>query len=168
MSQTKTKQRWSKILAALTLEEKCALLSGAETFKTRAMPRHGIPALWLSDGPHGVRKQAGESDHLGLNPSEPATCFPTAAAVANSWDPALGEAIGQALGEEAAAQGVGVLLGPGLNIQRNVFFGGPLAFRQDGGGLYPGHSVPGDRGLSQAFRRQQPGNPADGLRFGSG
>ena len=123
MSQTKTKQRWSKILAALTLEEKCALLSGAETFKTRAMPRHGIPALWLSDGPHGVRKQAGESDHLGLNPSEPATCFPTAAAVANSWDPALGEAIGQALGEEAAAQGVGVLLGPGLNIQRNPLCG---------------------------------------------
>ena len=115
--------RLGGLIAALSLEEKCALLSGAETFKTRAMPRHGIPALWLSDGPHGVRKQAGESDHLGLNPSEPATCFPTAAAVANSWDPALGQAIGAALGEEAAAQGVGVLLGPGLNIQRNPLCG---------------------------------------------
>ena len=115
--------RHGGLIAALSLEEKCALLSGAETFKTRAMPRHGIPALWLSDGPHGVRKQAGESDHLGLNPSEPATCFPTAAAVANSWDPALGQAIGAALGEEAAAQGVGVLLGPGLNIQRNPLCG---------------------------------------------
>ena len=123
MSQAQAKQKIGEIMAGLSLEEKCALLSGADTFKTRAMPRHGIPALWLSDGPHGVRKQAGPSDHLGLNPSEPATCFPTAAAVANSWDPALGQAIGTALGEEAAAQGVGVLLGPGLNIQRNPLCG---------------------------------------------
>ena len=123
MSQAQAKQKIGESMAGLSLEEKCALLSGADTFKTRAMPRHGIPALWLSDGPHGVRKQAGPSDHLGLNPSEPATCFPTAAAVANSWDPALGQAIGTALGEEAAAQGVGVLLGPGLNIQRNPLCG---------------------------------------------
>ena len=78
------------------------------------MPEHGIPQIWLSDGPHGLRKQAGESDHLGLNPSVPATCFPTASAVANSWDAALGEEIGAALGEEAAAQEVSVVLGPGL------------------------------------------------------
>ena len=123
MSQAQAKQKIGESMAGLSLEEKCALLSGADTFKTRAMPRHGIPALWLSDGPHGVRKQAGPSDHLGLNPSEPATCFPTAAAVANSWDPALGQAIGTALGKEAAAQGVGVLLGPGLNIQRNPLCG---------------------------------------------
>ena len=107
----------------LTLEEKCALLSGAETFKTRGMPKHGIPQIWLSDGPHGLRKQAGESDHLGLNPSVPATCFPTASAVANSWDAALGEEIGAALGEEAAAQEVSVLLGPGLNMKRNPLCG---------------------------------------------
>ena len=107
----------------LTLEEKCALLSGAETFKTRGMPQHGIPQIWLSDGPHGLRKQAGESDHLGLNPSVPATCFPTASAVANSWDAALGEEIGAALGEEAAAQEVSVLLGPGLNMKRNPLCG---------------------------------------------
>ena len=116
-------QNTELLLKKLTLEEKCALLSGAETFKTRGMPKHGIPQIWLSDGPHGLRKQAGESDHLGLNPSVPATCFPTASAVANSWDAALGEEIGAALGEEAAAQEVSVLLGPGLNMKRNPLCG---------------------------------------------
>ena len=116
-------QNTELLLKKLTLEEKCALLSGAETFKTRGMPEHGIPQIWLSDGPHGLRKQAGESDHLGLNPSVPATCFPTASAVANSWDTALGEEIGAALGEEAAAQEVSVLLGPGLNMKRNPLCG---------------------------------------------
>ena len=116
-------QNTELLLKELTLEEKCALLSGAETFKTRGMPEHGIPQIWLSDGPHGLRKQAGESDHLGLNPSVPATCFPTAATVACSWDPALGEQIGQAMGEEAAAQEVAVLLGPGLNTKRSPLCG---------------------------------------------
>ena len=116
-------QNTELLLKELTLEEKCALLSGAETFKTRGMPKHGIPQIWLSDGPHGLRKQAGESDHLGLNPSVPATCFPTASAVANSWDAALGEKIGAALGEEAAAQEVSVVLGPGLNMKRNPLCG---------------------------------------------
>ena len=116
-------QNTELLLKELTLEEKCALLSGAETFKTRGMPEHGIPQIWLSDGPHGLRKQAGESDHLGLNPSGPATCFPTASAVANSWDAALGEEIGAALGEEAAAQEVSVVLGPGLNMKRNPLCG---------------------------------------------
>ena len=116
-------QNTELLLKELTLEEKCALLSGAETFKTRGMPEHGIPQIWLSDGPHGLRKQAGESDHLGLNPSVPATCFPTASAVANSWDAALGEEIGAALGEEAAAQEVSVVLGQGLNMKRNPLCG---------------------------------------------
>ena len=116
-------QNTELLLKELTLEEKCALLSGAETFKTRGMPKPGIPQIWLSDGPHGLRKQAGESDHLGLNPSVPATCFPTASAVANSWDAALGEEIGAALGEEAAAQEVSVVLGPGLNMKRNPLCG---------------------------------------------
>ena len=116
-------QNTELLLKELTLEEKCALLSGAETFKTRGMPEHGIPQIWLSDGPHGLRKQAGESDHLGLNPSVPATCFPTASAIANSWDAALGEEVGAALGEEAAAQEVSVVLGPGLNMKRNPLCG---------------------------------------------
>ena len=123
MRREKYMQNTELLLKELTLEEKCALLSGAETFKTRGMPEHGIPQIWLSDGPHGLRKQAGESDHLGLNPSVPATCFPTASAVANSWDAALGEEIGAALGEEAAAQEVSVVLGPGLNMKRNPLCG---------------------------------------------
>lgn len=77
----------------------------------------------FSDGPHGVRKQEGEGDHLGLNASVPATCFPTAATIANSWDESLGEEIGKALGEEASALGVDVLLGPGLNIKRSPLCG---------------------------------------------
>ena len=112
-----------EIISHLTLEQKCALLSGAETFKTRGYSQLGIPQMWLADGPNGVRKQAGESDHLGLNPSVAATCVPTASAAASSWHPALGEKIGAALGEEAAAQDVAVLLGPGLNIKRSPLCG---------------------------------------------
>ena len=111
------------IINSLDLEQKCALLSGGTVFTTRALPGKGIPAITLSDGPNGVRKQAGAADHLGLNPSVPATCFPTSATVANSWDPELGEAVGAAMGEEAAAQGVSVLLGPGLNIKRSPLCG---------------------------------------------
>lgn len=111
------------IINSLDLEQKCALLSGSTVFTTRALPGKGVPAITLSDGPNGVRKQAGAADHLGLNPSVPATCFPTSATVANSWDPALGEAVGAAMGEEAAAQGVSVLLGPGLNIKRSPLCG---------------------------------------------
>ena len=115
--------KYQDIIAKLSLEQKCALLSGGTVFTTRALPGKGIPAITLSDGPNGVRKQAGAADHLGLNPSVPATCFPTSATVANSWDPALGEAMGAAMGEEAAAQGVSVLLGPGLNIKRSPLCG---------------------------------------------
>ena len=115
--------KYQDIIAKLSLEQKCALLSGGTVFTTRALPGKGIPAITLSDGPNGVRKQAGAADHLGLNPSVPATCFPTSATVANSWDPALGEAVGAAMGEEAAAQGVSVLLGPGLNIKRSPLGG---------------------------------------------
>lgn len=113
----------AEIIAKLNLEQKCALLSGAGTFTTRGCPKAGVPSITLSDGPNGVRKQAGAADHLGLNPSVPATCFPTAATVACSWDPALGEEIGQAMGEEAAAQEVAVLLGPGLNTKRSPLCG---------------------------------------------
>ena len=111
------------IISRMTLEEKCFLLSGKDFWQTRSVERLGIHNMVLSDGPHGVRRQAGSGDQLGLNPSLPATCFPTAATVANSWDPALGEEIGEYLGEEAASQGVGVLLGPGLNIKRSPLCG---------------------------------------------
>ncbi len=111
------------IISKLTLEQKCALLSGDTVFTTRGYKNAGVPSITLSDGPNGVRKQAGAADHLGLNPSVPATCFPTAATVACSWDPALGEEIGRAMGEEAAAQEVAVLLGPGLNTKRSPLCG---------------------------------------------
>ena len=111
------------VIAKLSLREKCALLSGATVFETHALPNKGVPAIWLSDGPNGLRKQAGPADHLGLNPAEPATCFPTAATVANSWDPALGEEIGKALGEETASYRVNVILGPGLNTKRSPLCG---------------------------------------------
>ncbi len=115
--------RHGELIAGLSLVEKCALLSGGGTFRTRGLPKRGIPEAWLSDGPHGLRKQAGAADHLGLNPSEPATCFPTACTVANSWDPDLARELGHALGEEAVVQGVSVVLGPGLNIKRNPLCG---------------------------------------------
>lgn len=103
--------------------EKASLLSGKNTWQSRDLPNKGVRSIFFSDGPHGVRKQVGSSDHLGLNASEPATCFPTAATVANSWDPRLGEEIGVALGIEAASLQIDVLLGPGLNIKRSPLGG---------------------------------------------
>lgn len=111
------------LVASLSLLEKAALLSGANTWQTRAIERVALPPVWLADGPHGVRKQVGSADHLGINGSEPATCFPTAATIAGSWDDELAEQIGAALGREASSQGVGVLLGPGLNIKRSPLGG---------------------------------------------
>ena len=115
--------RHTKIIEKMTIEEKAAILSGKNVWQSRNIDRLGIPSIFCADGPHGIRKQAREGDHLGLNPSLPATCFPTAATVANSWDEALCEEIGNALGEEASAQGVNVLLGPGLNIKRSPLCG---------------------------------------------
>jgi beta-glucosidase len=109
--------------AELSLLEKAALLSGADVWQTRGIPRLGVPQIWMSDGPHGLRRQPGDADHLGVGESEPAVCFPTAATVANSWDERLAEEIGAALGREASARGVHVLLGPGLNIKRSPLGG---------------------------------------------
>lgn len=111
------------LIEKMTLEEKAAFLSGKGEWETREFKRHNLPSIFCSDGPHGLRKQAGAGDHLGLNESLPATCFPTAATVANSWDETLGEQIGDALGEEAESLGVDVLLGPGLNIKRSPLCG---------------------------------------------
>lgn len=115
--------RHAELISKMTVEEKAAILSGKSEWTSRPVERLGIPEIFCSDGPHGIRKQAGTGDHLGLNPSLPATCFPTAATVANSWDISLGEAVGRALGEEAAALGVDVVLGPGLNIKRSPLCG---------------------------------------------
>jgi beta-glucosidase len=107
----------------MSLEEKVSLLTGQDHWFSRANKRLGIPALCFADGPLGVRKQAAASDHLGLNPGLPATCFPAPATIANSWDEALAENVGEHLGCEAAALGVNVLLGPGLNIKRSPLCG---------------------------------------------
>ncbi len=115
--------KYEALIKQMTLEEKAGMMSGKDFWHTMDIERLGIPSITLSDGPHGIRKQAGDADHLGLNASVPATCFPTAAAVSNSWNPQLGEEIGAYLGEEAAAQGVNVLLGPGLNIKRSLLCG---------------------------------------------
>ena len=111
------------IIQKMTIEEKAAFLSGKGEWDSRDISRLGIPSVFCSDGPHGIRKQAGAGDHLGLNESLPATCFPTAAAIANSWNPELGKEIGEALGREALALNVQVLLGPGLNIKRSPLCG---------------------------------------------
>ena len=109
----------SKTIERLTLRQKADLLTGKDFWETLDIAEEGIPSLFLSDGPHGLRKQAAKADHLGFNASIPATCFPTAAAMANSWDDALGEKLGEALGEEAASMGVNMLLGPGACMKRN-------------------------------------------------
>ena len=115
--------KYEKIINQMTLEEKARMMSGKNTWETVDFPQYGIPSMCLSDGPHGLRRQAGAGDHLGLNASLPATCFPTAASVANSWDEQLGEEIGTALAEEAVTMGVNVILGPGLNIKRSPLCG---------------------------------------------
>lgn len=107
------------IMESLTLRQKADLLTGKDFWQTRDYEELGVPVMFLSDGPHGIRKQAAAADHLGLNASLPATCFPTAATMANSWNEELGEKMGEALGEESAALGVNVLLGPGTNMKRN-------------------------------------------------
>ena len=118
-----TEEQIPELLAQLTLEEKCSLLSGSDFWHTQPVERLGIPALMVSDGPHGLRKQAEGADEMGLEESVPATCFPTAAALASTWDVALLTEIGRALAEEAKAQGVGVILGPGVNLKRSPLCG---------------------------------------------
>ncbi|WP_454966088.1 glycoside hydrolase family 3 N-terminal domain-containing protein [Arachnia propionica] len=118
-----TEEQIPELLAQLTLEEKCSLLSGSDFWHTQPVERLGIPALMVSDGPHGLRKQAVGADEMGLEESVPATCFPTAAALASTWDVTLLTEIGRALAEEAKAQGVGVILGPGVNLKRSPLCG---------------------------------------------
>ena len=113
----------SSLLAELTLEEKASLCLGSDFWHTAAVERLGIPAIMVSDGPHGLRKQPEEGDHVAISGSVPATCFPTACALGSSWDPQLVQRVGEALGREARAQAVAVVLGPGINIKRSPLCG---------------------------------------------
>jgi beta-glucosidase len=110
-------------LAELTLEEKASLTSGADFWTTKPVTRLGIPAVTLTDGPHGLRKQATGGEQLDIYNAVPATCFPTAATLASSWDRDLLRQVGAALGAEARAADVAVLLGPGVNIKRSPLCG---------------------------------------------
>jgi beta-glucosidase len=111
------------LLNELTPAEKASLTSGSGFWYTAPIERLGIPKIMVSDGPHGLRAQPGEGDHVGLGGSLPATCFPTASAVASTWNPALLERIGAALAQEARACNLSVILGPGINMKRSPLCG---------------------------------------------
>jgi beta-glucosidase len=115
----------ARLLAALTVQEKAGLCSGQDFWRLKAVPRLGIPALWLSDGPHGLRAQRADAaaDHLGVNDARPAVCFPAGCAGAASFDRFVMTRLGDALGEECQAEGVDVLLGPAINIKRSPLGG---------------------------------------------
>ena len=111
-----------RILNEMTVEEKAALVSGTDFMYTNPIPRLGVESLCMSDGPHGLRKQKGSGDN-GVSESEPATSFPTAAAVASSWNPQNAFDLGAAIADECRHYGVHTLLGPGVNIKRNPLCG---------------------------------------------
>jgi beta-glucosidase len=112
-----------RLMNDLTLAEKASLTSGSSFWYTAPVERLGIPKIMVSDGPHGLRAQPGEGDHVGLGGSVPATCFPTASAIASSWNPGLLHRIGRALGQEARACNLSVILGPGINMKRSPLCG---------------------------------------------
>ena len=112
-----------KLLKELTLEEKIAFCTGADFWHTKAIEKQNIPGIMMSDGPHGLRCQAGDADMIGINDSLPATCFPTAVTAGAAWNRELYAAEGEAIGKEGAAAGVSVVLGPGCNIKRNPLGG---------------------------------------------
>ena len=114
---------YREIISQMTLEEKASLCSGADFWRTKAIERLQIPAVMVSDGPHGLRKQADEGDHLGLEESVVATCYPAGAGIAASFDRKVAATLGDALGEEAVAEGIHTLLGPAINIKRSPLCG---------------------------------------------
>ncbi|MEX1308061.1 MAG: glycoside hydrolase family 3 C-terminal domain-containing protein [Eubacteriales bacterium] len=117
------KKKIQEILSALTLEEKAGLCSGADFWHLKSVERLNLSSIMMCDGPHGLRKQSGDVDHLGISKSEPATCFPTAATTACSWDIDLLTEMGKALGEECLEKEISVILGPGANIKRSPLCG---------------------------------------------
>ena len=113
----------NSVISKMTLEDKADLCSGAGMWNTCALPEQGIPSILMTDGPHGLRRQKDPVDYMGINESVPATCFPTAAGLACSWNRDLLERVGIALGEECQAEDVQILLGPGANIKRSPLCG---------------------------------------------
>ncbi|WP_456284386.1 beta-glucosidase [Microbacterium sp. JZ101] len=110
-------------LSHLSLEQKASLLSGRDWGSTKPIDDAGVRSVSMADGPHGVRYQDADSDHLGIGHSAPSTCFPPAVAVGSSWDPQLAEAVGAGVAREASAFGLDLVLGPGVNIKRSPLCG---------------------------------------------
>lgn len=113
------REKAAKLVAKMTLEEKASLCSGETAWSTKAIARLGIPSIFMTDGPHGLRKAVG----FDFTNSVPATCFPTASALASSWNPALAQKMGEALAVESQANDVQILLGPGVNMKRSPLGG---------------------------------------------
>ena len=120
---THTHTAAAALVAKMTLEEKASLTSGDSFWTTKAVERVGVPSVMLTDGPHGLRKQRANFDHLGIGDSVPATCFPPAVGLGSSWDADLAHRVGAALGLESAIENVAVILGPGVNIKRSPLCG---------------------------------------------
>ena len=161
----------------LTIQEKAALCSGADLWHTVAIPRLGIGSIMVADGPHGLRVQPNVVDHSSARSSLPATCFPTAAALASTWNTALIDRVGTAIAREARGQGITVVLGPGVNIKRSLLCGRNFEYFSEDPHLAGAardrvrerRPVSGDRYLAEALRRQQPGDrPHAGQRGGPG
>lgn len=119
----KVREQVENLVAQMTLEEKAALCGGKDFWTTHGAARLGLEPVMVTDGPHGLRKQAAAADHLGLHESVPATCFPPACATACSFDPSLMEDVGRAMGEECRQENVAVILGPAANIKRSPLCG---------------------------------------------
>ena len=160
-------------VADLTLEEKAGLTSGADFWTTKAIERLGVPSLMLTDGPHGLRKQAAGNDHVGLANSVPATCFPPAVGLGATFDPDLATRVGEALGVESAIEDVAVILGPGINIKRSPLCGRNFEYMSEdpivsgvmGAGLVRGIQ---SRGVGSSLKHFAANNQeADRLRVSS-
>ena len=117
------KKNTKTILNDLALEEKVSLCSGKDFWNLEEIKGHELPSIMVTDGPHGLRKQVGSADHLGILDSVPATCFPTATGLASTWNNDLIYEMGEKLGEECLTENVAVLLGPGVNIKRHPLCG---------------------------------------------
>ncbi len=112
-----------EIVSRMSLDEKLRLIAGKDYWHMEGVESAGLPPVMLTDGPHGLRKQAEAADHLGINKSVPSTCFPPACLMASSWDESVAESVGEAIAEECIGEGVSIVLGPGVNIKRSPLCG---------------------------------------------
>ena len=134
----------------LTLLQAAALLSGSSAWDSRPIRAAGVPSFVMSDGPHGVRRQLGDADHLGIAQAEKATCFPTASALAATWNPDLARMTGEVLGEEARGRGKDVILGPSINIKRSPLCGRNFEYMSEDPSLTGEMAVPLVKGVQNA------------------